>query len=211
MEDLQKAYKKASVVATMLIISAVVLAVSAAVVGIMGKWILHPACAVPAILLAAICDEVCHYKDWLKATITEMEKPLIMPWYACNWDGDKIVVKFDFERFMTLYSIDQKNAWTIGPLCSYEQVTREEKPIEKEAYRFTTCYTHTLRAHVWFGFFDYLKFKRILKNREARAEQKKQEKQHAHEIELCKEFIQALEKDVKSYAENGPFKEENHD
>lgn len=63
MEKMRKAYKKADIVSTLLIISVVISVVLAAVVGIMGKWILLAACAVLAITLATICNEVCYIEN----------------------------------------------------------------------------------------------------------------------------------------------------
>lgn len=196
MEYLRKAHKKADIVSNSLIVSMVILVISAVVVGFMGKWLFLAFFAALAITLGTLCDEVCLYEDWLKYLIHEIDHPHIRATFSWGRSLEITVMRFPFARFAVLCEIDQKDAWTRDDeVCYYECARASGK-------------TDILRVYAWFSFLDYIKFRRFLKKLDAKKEREKQETQRAHEIELYKDFIQALEKDVKAYAENGPFKKE---
>lgn len=211
MEELEKAYFWAKRVFT----ASALLTVGVFGSGLGGVFLLPwftalfcgGSCFAVGVASIALAAKIGDYKTWLAGLIDELltkERT-----FSIYHDVEKIAVLFPFDRFVTLCEIDQKDAWTrTGSFCYYEH----SKKSEIESPWDTVTKTETLRVYAWFSFFDYLKFRKFLKDLDAKDERDKQHKKQAHEVELYKDFIQALQEDVKAYAENGPFKkEENHD
>lgn len=142
------------------------------------------------------------YPDWLwdiKKAATEKE--LYFPGAFRYEIKPKFVTYMPFDRFLSLYLIDQKNAWTVGNTCYYT--------IKKSYYDKTfpkKLVTEETVMYVYFGFIDYLRFLHYQKQLEKKKQREKTQKKDSAEIEAQKEFIKSLQDEIDDFLKSDHIK-----